>query len=79
MLTSVVSILGDKWKGLYDPAGRGFPDVAALGVRYAVKKRDPKTGKMGVSLLSGTRYVTIFQFTSNQMLENVAAEVVHSK
>jgi len=28
--------LGDRWKGLYNPAGRGFPDVAAQGVRYHV-------------------------------------------
>jgi tripeptidyl-peptidase-1 len=25
-----------KWKGLYNPAGRGFPDVAAQGVYYHV-------------------------------------------
>lgn len=28
--------LKDKWKGLYNPGGRGFPDVAAQGVRYHV-------------------------------------------
>lgn len=28
--------LGDQWKGLYNPEGRGFPDVAAQGVRYHV-------------------------------------------
>ncbi|TPX14437.1 uncharacterized protein E0L32_005401 [Thyridium curvatum] len=28
--------LGDQWKGLYNPNGRGFPDVAAQGVRYHV-------------------------------------------
>jgi len=28
--------LKDKWKGLYNPRGRGFPDVAAQGVRYHV-------------------------------------------
>jgi tripeptidyl-peptidase-1 len=55
MLTSAVSVLGEKWKGLYNPAGRGFPDVAALGVKYAVKKRDPDTGEMVENLVSGTR------------------------
>ncbi|OBT91827.1 vesicle formation at the endoplasmic reticulum [Pseudogymnoascus verrucosus] len=29
-------ILGDRWKGLYNPAGRGFPDVAAQGYRFHV-------------------------------------------
>ncbi|OBT86231.1 hypothetical protein VE02_05857 [Pseudogymnoascus sp. 03VT05] len=29
-------ILGDRWKGLYNPAGRGFPDVAAQGYRLHV-------------------------------------------
>ncbi|KAK4214963.1 hypothetical protein QBC37DRAFT_481788 [Rhypophila decipiens] len=28
--------LKGQWKGLYNPAGRGFPDVAAQGVRYHV-------------------------------------------
>jgi tripeptidyl-peptidase-1 len=28
--------LGDQWKGLYNPNGWGFPDVAAQGVRFHV-------------------------------------------
>ena len=28
--------LGDKWAGLYNPAGRGIPDVAAQSVNFAV-------------------------------------------
>ncbi|AEO62952.1 uncharacterized protein THITE_2107766 [Thermothielavioides terrestris NRRL 8126] len=28
--------LGKRWAGLYNPGGRGFPDVAAQGVRYHV-------------------------------------------
>ena len=28
--------LGDRWDGLYNRHGRGFPDVAAQGVRYHV-------------------------------------------
>ncbi|OBT61237.1 hypothetical protein VE03_09669 [Pseudogymnoascus sp. 23342-1-I1] len=31
-----LSILGDRWKGLYNPAGRGFPDVAAQGYHFHV-------------------------------------------
>ncbi|MBE7159464.1 MAG: hypothetical protein INR62_13710, partial [Rhodospirillales bacterium] len=28
--------LGDRWEGLYNPNGRGFPDVAAQGYRFHV-------------------------------------------
>lgn len=28
--------LGDRWAGLYNPSGRGFPDVAAQGTRFRV-------------------------------------------
>lgn len=28
--------LGDQWKGLYNPEGRGFPDVAAQGQGFRV-------------------------------------------
>jgi tripeptidyl-peptidase I len=31
-----LSKIGDTFKGLYNPAGRGFPDVAAQGYRYTV-------------------------------------------
>ncbi|KAK3297407.1 peptidase S8/S53 domain-containing protein [Chaetomium fimeti] len=32
--------LQGRWKGLYNPEGRGFPDVAAQGVAYHVFSRD---------------------------------------
>ncbi|KAH7053096.1 tripeptidyl-peptidase-like protein [Macrophomina phaseolina] len=35
-VTKYLGILGDKWDGLYNPNGRGFPDVAAQGYRYHV-------------------------------------------
>ncbi|KAF2758354.1 tripeptidyl-peptidase-like protein [Pseudovirgaria hyperparasitica] len=31
-----LSILGDRWKGLYNPTGRGFPDLAAQSNRFHV-------------------------------------------
>ena len=31
-----LKILGSQWKGLYNPAGRGFPDVAAQSYNYSV-------------------------------------------
>lgn len=35
-VTKYLGILGDKWDGLYNPNGRGFPDVAAQGYRFHV-------------------------------------------
>ncbi|CZT05107.1 related to tripeptidyl-peptidase I [Rhynchosporium agropyri] len=35
-----LSILGSRWKDLYNPEGRGFPDVAAQGSRFHVVDRN---------------------------------------
>lgn len=35
-VTNYLSILGDTWKGLFNPAGRGFPDVAAQSYNFTV-------------------------------------------
>ncbi|KAF1989544.1 tripeptidyl peptidase SED3 [Aulographum hederae CBS 113979] len=35
-----LSILGKQWKGLYNPKGRGFPDIAAQGSRFHVRDQD---------------------------------------
>lgn len=35
-VTTYLSILGDTWKGLFNPAGRGFPDVAAQSYNFTV-------------------------------------------
>jgi tripeptidyl-peptidase-1 len=43
--------LGETWKGLYNPEGRGFPDVSAQAFQYSV------IDKGGVTLVGGTRYV----------------------
>lgn len=31
--------IGNQWKGLYNPEGRGFPDVAAQATNYQVLNR----------------------------------------
>lgn len=31
-----LGILGDRWTGLYNPEGRGIPDVAAQGYNFTV-------------------------------------------
>lgn len=46
--------LKDKWKGLYNPAGRGFPDVAAQGVKYHVFNRDKDILVSGTSASAPT-------------------------
>ncbi|KAI9784284.1 MAG: vesicle formation at the endoplasmic reticulum [Geoglossum umbratile] len=32
---SYLTILGDQWRGLYNPKGRGFPDVAAQSMNFS--------------------------------------------
>ena len=43
--------LGDRWKGLYNPQGRGFPDIAAQGRAFRVvdKGRDIAVGGTSAS------------------------------
>lgn len=43
--------LGDRWKGLYNPAGRGFPDISAQGRSFRVvdKGRDISVGGTSAS------------------------------
>lgn len=51
-------ILGDQWKGLYNPKGRGFPDVSAQGYRYHVITRKGGATQKDV-LVGGTRYFSL--------------------
>lgn len=46
--------LKDRWAGLYNPRGRGFPDVAAQGVRYHVFSRDSDILVSGTSASAPT-------------------------
>lgn len=48
-----LSILGDRWKGLYNAGGRGFPDVAAQGYHFHVVDKNDAGAQMDV-LVSGT-------------------------
>jgi tripeptidyl-peptidase-1 len=52
-----LGILGDQWKGLYNPEGRGFPDVSAQGSRYHVIVKNPSTLVLQDGLVGGTRCV----------------------
>ncbi|KAF3491078.1 tripeptidyl-peptidase 1 [Arthroderma uncinatum] len=44
-----LKILGDQWKGLFDPKGRAFPDIAAQGSNFAVYDKGRMTGVSGTS------------------------------
>lgn len=46
--------LGNKWKGLYNPAGRGFPDVAAQAYRFHVVNQGQEILVGGTSAASPT-------------------------
>ncbi|KAL9593404.1 MAG: hypothetical protein Q9179_005899 [Wetmoreana sp. 5 TL-2023] len=52
-VTQYLSTIGDTFKGLYNPNGRGFPDVAAQGYNFTVidKGKEIRVG--------GTRYAHI--------------------
>ena len=51
-VTEYLENLGDKWTGLYNPAGRGFPDVAAQSYDFIVVDRGSEIR------VGGTRYET---------------------
>jgi len=48
-VSQYLGILGDTWKGLYNPNGRGFPDVAAQAVNFTIIDQGRKL------LIGGTR------------------------
>jgi tripeptidyl-peptidase-1 len=55
--TAVVSYLeklGDKWAGLYNPWGRGFPDVAAQGSGFRIIDRGQTVAIRGTSCAAPT-------------------------
>lgn len=59
--------LGDRWDGLYNPEGRGFPDVSAQAYNYSV------IDKGAPILVGGTRFVShSFSLHHWQHLENHA-------
>ena len=53
-VSAYLSILGDQWEGLYDPNGRGFPDVAAQADNFSIIDMGQEI------LISGTRLVSYF-------------------
>ncbi|KAK0109102.1 vesicle formation at the endoplasmic reticulum [Cadophora gregata f. sp. sojae] len=52
-VTGYLRILGNRWKGLYNPKGRGFPDVAAQALRIQIINQN-KSGVLTDRLVGGT-------------------------
>ncbi|GIZ42092.1 hypothetical protein CKM354_000537200 [Cercospora kikuchii] len=44
-----LQFIGDDWKGLYEPRGRGYPDVAAQAYQYKVFDQGNETNISGAS------------------------------
>ncbi|KAB5566395.1 peptidase S8/S53 domain-containing protein [Coniochaeta sp. 2T2.1] len=59
--------LGSRWKGLYNPAGRGFPDVAAQGYRFHVYDRD-RDILVGGTSASAPAFAAIVSLLNNARL-----------
>lgn len=61
-----LNYLGDEWEGLYNPLGRGFPDVASQGRAFVVVEQDASTGRFVEYLIGGTRYAVNIFFAAHQ-------------
>lgn len=53
-VSSYLAQLGSKWQGLYNPEGRGFPDVAAQGRRFRVVEKGELVEYAGTSCSAPT-------------------------
>lgn len=60
--------LGDTWKGLFDPAGRGFPDVAAQGKGFQVVTKG-RTISVGGTSASAPTFAGIVSLLNNARLK----------
>jgi tripeptidyl-peptidase-1 len=53
-ISNYLKKLGSRWQGLYNPAGRGFPDVAAQGNRFRVVDKGTEISVGGTSASAPT-------------------------
>jgi len=68
-VTSYLGKLGDRWSGLYNPAGRGFPDVAAQGTRFRVIDKGSQISVGGTSA-SAPAFASIVSLLNNARLSS---------
>lgn len=59
--------LGSRWEGLYNPSGRGFPDVAAQGQRFRVVDKG-RTISVGGTSASAPVFASIIALLNNARL-----------
>ncbi|KAF2260496.1 tripeptidyl-peptidase-like protein [Lojkania enalia] len=59
--------LGNKWEGLYNPQGRGFPDVAAQGARFRVVDKGTQISVGGTSA-SSPAFASVIALLNNARL-----------
>lgn len=61
--------LGNKWEGLYNPKGRGFPDVAAQGARFRVVDKGTQISVGGTSA-SAPVFASIIGMLNNKRISS---------
>ncbi len=66
-VTSYLEKLGDRWNGLYNKKGRGFPDVAAQGTRYRVIDKGAQISVGGTSAAAPT-FASVIGLLNNARL-----------
>ncbi|EEH18271.1 hypothetical protein PABG_00834 [Paracoccidioides brasiliensis Pb03] len=62
--------LGNRWEGLYNPKGRGFPDIAAQGVHYAVFDKGQEIAVGGTSASAPTIAAIISNLNAIRISQN---------
>ncbi|KAI9699722.1 MAG: vesicle formation at the endoplasmic reticulum [Candelina mexicana] len=63
--------LGDRWKGLYNPNGRGYPDVAAQSVNYSMVDSGKQMLVDGTSAAAPTFAAIISLLNSARLSSNL--------
>lgn len=66
-ISTYLGKLGNHWEGLYNPAGRGFPDVAAQGLGFRVVDKGHEISVGGTSA-SGPVFASVVALLNNARL-----------
>ncbi|RYC56851.1 hypothetical protein CHU98_g9360 [Xylaria longipes] len=66
-VSGYLSTIGSTFEGLYNPNGRGFPDVAAQGADFLVINKGHATGESGTSASAPT-FAAIISLVNNARL-----------
>ncbi|KAI9727809.1 MAG: vesicle formation at the endoplasmic reticulum [Cirrosporium novae-zelandiae] len=70
-VSAYLEILGDQWDGLYNPSGRGFPDVAAQAYNFSVVEDDGTTvDRVGGTSCSSPTFAAIISDVNSVLIAN---------